>query len=867
MTKNTVILTHAGADLDAIASAFACVKLFPNACVIHPGSTDINAQKVIGIFGEILNFKKVRDLPKDFIDNIFRVVVVDTKFKGRIGDGKELLNKSGVEIVVIDHHQGKTDIKNAICVTKAVGANTTILVNLLRLKKVKLNPIEATILALGIYEDTGSLSFPSVTAEDFKALEFLFSFGVDMKLIHRFTSPFLEESQVNLLKKLLDNLKEYTINGVKIGITTAELEKYIPGVSLLAHKIIEMIDVDAVFVLVKLENTIHIIGRSTSESINLTQVADALNGGGHPTAISAVVKDETLDSVIEKIIKELNTSNFYNLKAKDIMSTPVKTIPPNTTVREALKIMVMMGFSGLPIEEDGKIIGIVEKKNIEKAYLLNKKNCIVKQFYSPKVVTVSISDSLRDIEEKMVEEDVGRVLVEHNGKIVGIISRSDLLKAYKVEDISKEISQGYHNVKLPDRKFVVKAITNSIPKNILDLIKDFGKIAKSIGSEIYLVGGSVRDAFLRKPIVDFDFVLKDAVSFGEKLKEKYDGIIEIFKDIQTVHFEYLGYNFDFVTSRREYYIDNSLVPVVEKASLKEDLSRRDFTINAMAIDITEENFGKLIDYYGGYEDLLQKTIRVIKPFSFIEDPSRILRAIKYMVELDFKLSYETEILLKKAIELGVLRSSKSQRVQNELKELLYKDNIDKIIQLFHQFGLMEEIFRVKKIPKIAINSIKRFYKENQDKEERVLAFIFFVTFSKKTISFEELSLIFGIRKRTFEKMKEAISIIKEAEKEFKQKDNADIVILLNRIDERFVRMYYYRANKEFRTFLKEYLTKLRFIRNELSGDDLKKLGLKEGSQYRTIFETLTKLKLKGEIASKEDEIKYILEHKGEYEWK
>jgi len=187
--------------------------------LIHPGSTDINAQKIINIFSDILNFKKVRDLPKDFISNVSRVVLVDTKFINRVGDGKEFLNISNTQIVIFDHHQGETDIKNAITISKNVGANTTIIVNLLKLKKIKLSPVEATILALGIYEDTGSLSFPQVTTDDFKALEFLFSFGVDMKLIHRFMSPFLQNEQIELLKTLLDNLSEYNISYNKVGIT------------------------------------------------------------------------------------------------------------------------------------------------------------------------------------------------------------------------------------------------------------------------------------------------------------------------------------------------------------------------------------------------------------------------------------------------------------------------------------------------------------------------------------------------------------------------------------------------------------------------------------------------------------------------
>lgn len=863
--SNTVILTHAGADFDAISSAYAAKMLYPNSIVIHPGSTDVNVQKFIGIFSDVLNFKKVRELPKDFIKDVKRVVVVDTKFKNRVGDGREFLNTKNAQIVVFDHHPGESDIENAICINKNFGANTTILVNLLRLKKINLNPVEATILALGIYEDTGSLSFPQVRAEDFKALEFLFSFGVDMKIIHRFTSPFLQEEQVNLLKTFLDNLKEFRVNGYKIGVTTAGIQKYIAGISILAHKILEMIDLDIVFVLVSLGNTVHIIGRSVSEDLNLSKIAEMLGGGGHPTAISAVIEGD-IEEAKERIINAINTGDFYTLKAKDIMSAPVKTIPPDTTIKEAFEVMVKMGYSGLPVEENGRITGIIEKKNVEKAFLYNRRNSPVKQFFSTKIVTVSMNTNLREIEDRMVEEDVGRVLVEYNGKIVGIISRSDLLKAYKFEHLVKEMPSKEENVQILDKKYVAKVLTNALDKYTLKKLKEFGHIGKSLSLEIYLVGGAVRDAFMGKRIVDFDFVLSDAIKFGEYLKKHYNGKVEIYYDTQTVHYEEDGLHFDFVTSRREYYLEKSLVPIVEKATLREDLARRDFSINAMAIDISEKNFGALLDFFGGYEDLIKGTIRVLKPLSFIEDPSRILRAIKYMIELNFKLSKETEFLLKKAVDLGVLRSSKSQRIQEELRELLEKDEIEKVLQLFNNFDITGELFR-SKCSKSTIVSIKKFFKSEKDKNKRLLALIFLLYFGKKTVDIKEISQIFGIKVRILEKLIKAKDVLSSLKKKSGVLSPYDLAIELNRIDELYIKAFFLKTRGRLKDFLRDYLTRYRQVKIEITGRDLLNLGLKEGAQFRSIFEMLTKLRLKGIIKTKEEEINYILTHRGEFEWR
>ena len=406
-----------------------------------------------------------------------------------------------------------------------------------------------------------------------------------------------------------------------------------------------------------------------------------------------------------------------------------------------------------------------------------------------------------------------------------------------------------------------------MPKEALKILKEFGSIARTLKIDIYLVGGAVRDAFLGKKITDLDFVLLDAVKFGEKLKEKFNGDIEIFKETQTVHFRYRGINFDFATARREYYVENSLVPIIERATLREDLERRDFTINAMAIDIGDENFGELYDFFGGYEDLLKKTIRVLKPLSFVEDPSRIFRAIKYMVELDFKLDRDSEFLLKQAVELGVIRNSRSGRIQEELRELIQKDEIEKIIALFISYNITEEIFRVKNLPKSTISAIKKFYRDTTNPEERVLGFIFLVNLNKKNLVIEDISRILGVKKRVLEKMREATKQLKALKKTIKNTEKEEIVLMLNKIDTVFIKAYFYKVNGVVKDFLKAYFEFFRNIKIETTGKDLVSLGLKPGKQYKKIFETLTKLKIKGIIKNKDDELKYILSNREEFEWK
>lgn len=865
MKGNTVILTHSGADLDAISSMYAVSKVYPGASLIHPGSLDINANKLVSIFGESIKLLKVRELPRSFKNEIKRVIIVDTGNYNRIGEGREFLNIGGVEIVVFDHHQPASDIPGAKVVFKQCGATTTIITALLLKKKVILTSFEATLIALGIFEDTGSFSFPSVTMEDFSAMTFLFSFGVNMKIIHRFLSPFLNDIQVKLLLNLLDNYQEYKVKGLRVAIACGEIENYIPGISLIAHKMIELIDTDAVFLLVKMQRDVFVIGRSSSEDLDVRGVISSLGGWGHPTAASVTLKDVNIEEIKEKILSAISLSYYPVLRARHIMSAPVKTISPDTGIKQALNIMIRMGYSGLPIEEDGRIIGMISKRDIEKILLFEKRDRPVKQYAAPSVVRVDADADLREVEEAMIQNDVGRVLIQDKKKIVGIISRSDLLKAYKLKEelaIQPSIAPSAF---IPEKGEVERLMRKEFTKDIFLLIKRFGGIAEAIGQKIYLVGGAVRDLFLGEKSVDLDFVLSDdAIEFGNRLKKEFNANIKIYPETQTVTFIFNGITVDFTTSRREYYDEKSLVPIVEKASLKEDLKRRDFTINTMAIDVTLKEFGTLYDFYGGYTDLTKRKISVLHSLSFIEDPSRILRAVKYMIKYKFSLSDDTLSLLKRAVELGALKSKHSQRIVNELMELLSGPLAEKAIMEMEKLGILRELFKIKRLSNIKkerIKNVKNLLDKYHLEENTALIYISILLDGKLPREKAETLRFLSIKNRVISDIINGTKILKKFHTSFGVTPKEDSYLMLKDVKDFYLISYLTKVNRKEKDFIEDYLTYVRYIKIEVRGIDLKNLGIKEGPQYRQIFNELLKLRINRKIVTKEEEINYIIKNR------
>ncbi|NIA11632.1 MAG: CBS domain-containing protein [Nitrospiraceae bacterium] len=868
MNKSTIILTHSGADLDAISSMFAAGKLYPGAFLIHPGSLDTSAQKMLSLFGDTLNLVKVRELPSSIKQNIKRVIVVDTKIPRRTGNGKEFIDKNGIEVIVFDHHPiSRYDIKNAKIVYRNYGANTTTLVELLKKKHVALTSVEATIIALGIYEDTGSFMFPSVTRNDFEAVAFLSLFGINMKIIRHFVSPFLNARQLALLDEFITKMEEYNINGIKVVITEGKVDKYIPGVSIVTHRLREMVDSDLLFVIMKTGKGTFIVGRSNSSEYNVKNILIEFGGGGHSTAATAYVEETDLNKITRMIRNAVQSAKFPLLKAENIMSFPVEMIDAKIGIKKAFKIMARMGFSGLPAVEKGKLLGIISKRDIEKIMLIEKRDRPVKQYLSPNAVLVKRDTDIREIEKLMVINNVGRVLVENNKKIVGIISRSDLLKAFYIKKYKNSAYEATGEI-LPSKNDVIKLLKNAFPPDIFNKFIMFGETARKTDQKIYIVGGAVRDIFLGKRSEDIDFVLdKNAIVFAKELSAKLKVPVRYNLEFGAAHLKYKGYGFDFSTTRREYYESPSALPKVENASLKEDLKRRDFTINTLSISIAKEDFGRLFDFFNGLDDLNKGIIRVIHPLSFIEDPSRLLRAIKYESKFGFKLCKDTEQLFINAVNLSTLKAKKSRRVIGELTELLSTEYAVSAIIKMAKRGILYEFFGIKQLSSRKKNTLIEAEKQiDKFNVNRLYVNLFLLMYGKNSKEIDERLDYLSVKRKIILNIISAEKTFKKISKQIGKIKKTDLFLALQKIDKPFIIGYIAMMEGAKKEELVNYVENLRRTNIEITGKELKALGLTEGKQFSEIFKTLTLLRIQGKINTKQEEINYILKNKKRYKF-
>jgi len=226
-------------------------------------------------------------------------------------------------------------------------------------------------------------------------------------------------------------------------------------------------------------------------------------------------------------------------------------------------------------------------------------------------------------------------------------------------------------------------LSKKFPKKFCNIMRLAGEKADKKGLHVYIVGGPVRDILLNVPDYDLDFVVEgDAIRFAEVLNETMKGELKRHRAFKTATLFYNDIRIDVVTARSESYKAPAAYPDIRPGKIKEDLFRRDFTINAMAVSVNKRNFGELLDFYNGYKDLRKRLIRVMHDKSFIDDPTRIFRAVRFSVRLNFKIEPHTKQLMKKAILDGFLGEVNRGRIRKEIELFLKERNPLKCIEAF-----------------------------------------------------------------------------------------------------------------------------------------------------------------------------------------
>ncbi|RMF20746.1 MAG: CBS domain-containing protein, partial [Cyanobacteria bacterium J083] len=715
-----LILCHQTVDFDALGAAIGLTRLKSGAKIVLTGGAHPTVRDFLALHRDEFALIELRSVdPK----RIRSLTIVDTQKRQRLGKAAEWLDLPNIEkIELYDHHlDSESDISATISHIEPVGATTTIIVELLQAANIKLTTWEATAMALGIHVDTGSLTFEQTTARDARALAWLLEMGAKIKTIAEYVEPSLSPQLQKLLQQGLESIQKYTVQGYTIGTVWLESDHFIAGLSGLTSNLLELTECDALLLAHAYQQNnrpkLTIIGRSRLEKTDLNQLFAAYGGGGHAQAASVNIQADNRQEIFASLLEELKAQIPQPPVARDLMSSPVRTILPDTTIEEAQRILFRYGHSGLSVvSETGELVGIISRRDIDLALHHGFSHAPVKGYMTTHLKTITPDTPLPEIESLMVTYDIGRLPVLEAGKLVGIVTRSDVLRQLYQE--REEINHKDGQISLRT-SCLLPSIKSQLPPAISQLLFKISQAAKAKGWHLYLVGGAVRDLLLAKPdeiimLQDIDLVVDGfhraadvgaGVELAKMIQASYPNArLSVHGEFQTAaliwHKDpvFDSLLLDIATARTEFYPYPAANPEVEASSIRQDLYRRDFTINALALRLTPPKGGELLDFFGGLLDLQARQIRVLHPNSFIEDPTRIYRAVRFAVRLNFKIETQTENYIRYAIASGIYEKLRldnqaapalTTRLRAELKYILEANYWKSALKLLADLGALQ----------------------------------------------------------------------------------------------------------------------------------------------------------------------------------
>jgi tRNA nucleotidyltransferase (CCA-adding enzyme) len=691
---HTLILSHANVDFDAFAGMLAAQLLYPGGRVCLHGGVNRNVREFYNLHADQIPSVESSAVDRD---SVRRLVMVEVTSADRLGELGELAGREDVEVVAFDHHNREAGDAGTAQGTALVGRDGSVVTAMLKLlleRGVEISPMHATAFALGIHEDTGSLTYTSTTFRDIEALGACVRLGANQELLGRYLRGPLQADQRNLLRMLAANRSEHELAGLRVVAAWAEAERYVEDVSTLASRVGEVSDWDVLLLSVEMEGRVLLVGRSRTGALAVDQALEPLGGGGHAQAASCIVRTTGAERVLERALGELARVARAPVRASDVMSRPVHAVASGHEISATLVECQRLGLSGIQVSENGDLTGTVSREDLDRAVRHGLSHAPVKGVMSSGVPVVGAEATLGELRDLLATGQAGRLVVVGEGpyrseprvpvaSAQGVVTRGDLLRAlHEPEGLERPLPD-------PEATAAVRKRLTQIAR-LQQVLPAVERVAAA-HDPVYLVGGAVRDVLLGEQSLDLDLMVEgDALAFARALAAELAVTCHAHEKFQTAVVkggDGDDVQIDVATARTEVYGAPGALPDVERSTLRHDMARRDFTINAMATSLRAEDLGATYDFFGGYRDLRRRTVRVLHNLSFVEDPTRLLRAVRYEARLGFEMDRHTLSLARGCIEMRLVGDLASARLRDELLDLLAEPHVLAALARMAEIGL------------------------------------------------------------------------------------------------------------------------------------------------------------------------------------
>ncbi|MBN1160662.1 MAG: CCA tRNA nucleotidyltransferase [Dehalococcoidales bacterium] len=406
-----------------------------------------------------------------------------------------------------------------------------------------------------------------------------------------------------------------------------------------------------------------------------------------------------------------------------------------------------------------------------------------------------------------------------------------------------------------------KLLGEQLPVDIINFMKKAGEAAEKRQQRLYVVGGVVRDLLLGRCNTDLDLVVEgDAIKLAHAIAASKKAKATVHTRFGTANLKWANRSVDFITARAETYARPGALPTVRPGAISDDLARRDFTVNAMAIELNPRHYGEVIDPFGGRQDLDKKLIRILHKKSFSDDATRIWRAIRYEQRLDFKIEPETLRLLKWNIKM--LKAVSGDRIRHELELVLKEETPEKQLARAGGLGVLAALHPALKADDWLAETFAAVREKNLPEPAQSRLYLALLCYRLNEAELEQLMKYLRLPKTTAQVLQDTLAI-KDKTKELAAPGLAPSVVY------RLLHVYNaaaYIANsigadsETAAEHIELYLNVLRHVKPALSGKDLEKLGVTRGPRIKEVLQKLREARLDGKVASKEGEREIVRKH-------
>jgi len=869
----TLILSHANTDFDAFAGMLAAQLLYPGARICMHGGVNRNVREFYNLHAEQIPAVEPAVVDRDSVQ---RLLLIEVAEPARVGEFAELALRPGVELVVFDHH-GEPRFEGATAFVAEAGSLVTNMLKLLIERGIKITPMQATAFALGIHEDTGSLTYSSTTQRDVEALAACMRAGSNQELLGRYLRGPLQPDQRELLRRLDDAREQREVAGLRLITAAARADAYIEDVSTLVSRIGDMADWDALVLAVAMEGRVLLVGRSRTSAVDVGDALAALGGGGHAQAASAIVRDQDPGAVLERAMSEIERVAKPPLRAGDVMSRPVHAVSSKDEISSVLVECQRLGLSGIQVSDDGALTGVVAREDLDRAVHHGLSHAPVKAVMSAGVPVVGRDATIGELRDLLAGGSADRLIVVPDGPYrkeeqvpaaaaEGVITGGDVLRALH-EPASLERPRPH-----PEATEAVRARLTRIER-LQRILPAIQAVAASYEG-VYLVGGAVRDVLLDEQSLDLDLMVEgDAIAFARELADELGVRSHPHEKFQTAVVKGTDsggreVRLDVASARTEFYGAPGALPEVEPSTLRHDLARRDFTINAMATSLKADDLGSTYDFFGGFRDVTQKIVRVLHNLSFVEDPTRLLRAVRYEARLGFRMDGHTLSLARGSIDTRLVGDLSSARLRDELLDILAEERAGAALARIHELSLDRALHPRLNADRDAIELTERARASARRPPYQGLvreSLVMLACLCREMSADEVYEWLERLRMRRSDQdvVAAAVTVAPLVVERLSQERSMAPSELRELLDGQPVEALLVAELVAAEPGLvaqrvRAYLERVRDVRLEITGDDLRRAGVPESPALGRALEDTLALKLDGFVESREEERRMAL---------